>query len=212
LSIQIAIRISTQIPVGARLTGSRNSAVVRSTFVAVRKSHAADRLKRSEENRAYLRRGRARLVASDVGWGVTALKAQAVTDWLKSLARYTASTEMISSPAETAVESTVSNSVEWLRLFVEVTGAAIIAIGVIASLWLFVSKRAGGFNSVRLRLATYLALALEFQLGADILSTAIAPTWDKIGKLGAIAVIRTALNFFLMQEMSQERETSDNLK
>lgn len=117
---------------------------------------------------------------------------------------------MVPSPAETMVESAVSNSVEWLRLFVEVTGAAIIAVGVIASLWLFVSKRAAGFNSVRLRLATYLALALEFQLGADILSTAIAPTWDKIGKLGAIAIIRTALNFFLMQEMSQERETSDN--
>ena len=51
----------------------------------------------------------------------------------------------------------------------------------------------------------YLALALEFQLGADILSTAIAPSWEQIGKLGAIAVIRTALNYFLMREMSEDR-------
>jgi uncharacterized membrane protein len=51
-----------------------------------------------------------------------------------------------------------------------------------------------------------LALALEFQLGADILSTAIAPSWEQIGKLGAIAVIRTALNFFLSKEMQDERK------
>ncbi|RZK11946.1 MAG: DUF1622 domain-containing protein, partial [Hymenobacter sp.] len=52
----------------------------------------------------------------------------------------------------------------------------------------------------------YLALALEFQLGADILSTAIAPSWEQIGKLGAIAVIRTALNFFLSKEMQEEKK------
>jgi uncharacterized membrane protein len=39
------------------------------------------------------------------------------------------------------------------------------------------------------------------QLAADVLSTAIAPSWDQIGKLGAIAVIRTALNYFLRREM-----------
>ncbi|MDQ1524971.1 MAG: hypothetical protein QOE47_2895, partial [Pyrinomonadaceae bacterium] len=66
------------------------------------------------------------------------------------------------------------------------------------------------YNRTRLTLARYLALALEFQLGADILSTAIAPSWDQIGKLGAIAVIRTGLNYFLMREMKQERgETKD---
>lgn len=59
------------------------------------------------------------------------------------------------------------------------------------------------FVAERLKLARYLALALEFHLGADILSTAIAPSWDQIGKLAAIAVIRTALNFFLMQELRE---------
>ncbi len=65
--------------------------------------------------------------------------------------------------------------------------------------------RTPGFVAVRISFARYLALALEFQLGADILSTAIAPSWDQIGKLGAIAVIRTALNYFLMREMETER-------
>ena len=49
------------------------------------------------------------------------------------------------------------------------------------------------FADVRLTPARFLAIALEFQLGADILSTAVAPTWDAIGKLAAVAVIRTAL-------------------
>jgi uncharacterized membrane protein len=69
-----------------------------------------------------------------------------------------------------------------------------------------------GYNGVRLTLARYLALALEFQLGADILSTAIAPTWDQIGKLGAIAVIRTALNFFLGREMNEEARRMELLR
>ncbi len=49
---------------------------------------------------------------------------------------------------------------------------------------------------------------MEFQLGADILSTAVAPSWDQIGKLGAIAVIRTTLNYFLTKEMQQEHQRS----
>ncbi|MFC7735153.1 DUF1622 domain-containing protein [Roseomonas sp. GCM10028921] len=52
-----------------------------------------------------------------------------------------------------------------------------------------------------LRLGRWLALALEFELGADILRTAIAPTWSEIGQLAAIAAVRTALNFFLQREI-----------
>ena len=44
-------------------------------------------------------------------------------------------------------------------------------------------------------------MALELLLGADILSTAIAPTWNEIGNFVAIAVLRTSLNFFLEREL-----------
>ena len=116
---------------------------------------------------------------------------------------------MIPAPDATAFELLITNTVEWLRLLVEMCGAAIISVGIARAVALLLSGRHGtGFNSVRLTLASYLALALEFQLGADVLSTAIAPTWDKIGKLGAIAVIRTALNFFLMREIAFEKTAS----
>ena len=57
--------------------------------------------------------------------------------------------------------------------------------------------------------AVWIILALEFALGADIVRSAIAPTWDDIGKLAAIAVIRTGLNFFLERDLAEfsPRET-----
>lgn len=60
------------------------------------------------------------------------------------------------------------------------------------------------FNQVRLRFGLWLALALEFQLGADILSTTVAPTTQDLIKLAMIAVIRTFLNYFLGREMATE--------
>ena len=56
-------------------------------------------------------------------------------------------------------------------------------------------------EEIRLRLGRWLAVALELLLGADILRTAVAPTWSEIGQLAAIAAIRTALNFFLQREI-----------
>lgn len=54
---------------------------------------------------------------------------------------------------------------------------------------------------IRLGLGKSLALSLEFLLAADILRTAVAPTWDEIGKLAAIATLRTLLNYFLEREL-----------
>jgi len=108
-----------------------------------------------------------------------------------------------------AVESTIINLVQWLRLAVETMGALVIAVGVIVAIYGFgralALQRPEHYVEVRLTLARYLALAIEFELAADILSTAIAPSWDQIGKLGAIVVIRTGLNYFLMREMKEER-------
>ncbi|RZK25006.1 MAG: DUF1622 domain-containing protein [Hymenobacter sp.] len=109
-------------------------------------------------------------------------------------------------------EAAVVAAVQWLKLGIELIGAVIIGlgIGVAGSLLVraLLARRTADFTAIRLTLARYLALALEFQLGADILSTAIAPSWEQIGKLGAIAVIRTALNYFLSREMTQERKES----
>ena len=56
---------------------------------------------------------------------------------------------------------------------------------------------------IRLSLGRWLALSLELALAADILRSVVAPTWDEIGKLGAIAALRTILNFFLEKEIER---------
>ncbi len=120
---------------------------------------------------------------------------------------------IVGAPSDGAVETAIINLVLWLKLAIETTGAIVIGIGVLIAVSDFVRAlfppQMDSYNRIRLTLARYLALALEFQLGADILSTAIAPSWDQIGKLGAIAIIRTALNFFLTREMREEREKAD---
>lgn len=84
---------------------------------------------------------------------------------------------LIGSPDEGAVENTIINLVQWLKLARETTGALIIGIGVVVDLFEFVRAlsppQMESYNRIRLTLARYLALALEFQLGADILSTAV---------------------------------------
>ncbi|NJC25264.1 DUF1622 domain-containing protein [Neolewinella antarctica] len=111
-------------------------------------------------------------------------------------------------------ETFVYRAADWLKLVVEVAGVLIIGWGVIISLARYGGQLFLGHNDnnipLRLSLARYLVVALEFQLAADILGTAIAPDWDSIGKLGAIAVIRTVLNYFLTKEMEKEIELQDN--
>lgn len=106
-------------------------------------------------------------------------------------------------------EGRIQAAVQWLRLGVETMGAAVIALGVVVGVYMFVRStlrgRSEGYTGTRLTMARYLAVALEFQLAADILSTAVAPTWERIGMLGAVAAIRTGLNYFLSREMETEQ-------
>jgi uncharacterized membrane protein len=97
----------------------------------------------------------------------------------------------------------------WLKLAIELIGIALITWGCLATTVDLVQqalhKRPYTYTTLRLRLGRFLALGLEFQLAADIVSTAIAPSWEELGKLAAIAAIRTALNFFLNLELKEEQ-------
>jgi uncharacterized membrane protein len=58
-------------------------------------------------------------------------------------------------------------------------------------------------REIWLRFATWILLALEFALAADLVRTAVAPTWDDISKLAVIATIRTMLNYFLAKDIAE---------
>jgi uncharacterized membrane protein len=95
----------------------------------------------------------------------------------------------------------------WLAEGVEAAAGLIIALSALQAVYqslLYFLKRSSLDNvpeSVRLTLGKWLALALEFELAADILRTAVAPTWNEIGQLASIIILRTALNFFLQREI-----------
>lgn len=107
------------------------------------------------------------------------------------------------------VEGTLRAWASAIALGVEAAAALLIAIGAIQALWRTLSplmarrQTLGEKKLIWLHFARWLVLALEFELGADIVRTAISPDWQDIGQLGAIAVIRTFLNFFLERDMEK---------
>jgi len=113
---------------------------------------------------------------------------------------------------------TVKQITVWLATATEGIAGLVIGVAVIEATvrtFLVLFRYAGSVSpahshvakeEVRLRLGRWLALALEFELGADILRTAVAPTWSEIGQLAAIAAVRTALNYFLQLEIDKAAE------
>lgn len=114
------------------------------------------------------------------------------------------------------VERAVTAVVDWAQLGIEIVGAAFIVIGTIAVLYHAarskVVRSAGDKphigRGVRLELSKYLVLALEFFLAADILATIMEPSWDELGRLAAIALLRTFLNYFLERDIRMIAEES----
>lgn len=108
---------------------------------------------------------------------------------------------------------------EWLVYITEqavvfINACALVVI-VYATLEAFVSAlkiifsggiAAGDRNLVWLRFGRWLVAGLTFQLAADIIETSISSNWEDLGRLAAIAVIRTILNFFINRDMEELRE------
>jgi uncharacterized membrane protein len=109
-------------------------------------------------------------------------------------------------------------AVVYLSHIIELIGAAVIALALILFIYQFIVSHLGikphrGNIELRVKFGSYLTLVLELLLGADILVTAVAPTWEDIGKLAAIAFIRTVLNYFLERDLkSWQRESNEEGK
>jgi uncharacterized membrane protein len=107
------------------------------------------------------------------------------------------------------IETILRTAAEHVAYVAEALAMLAVTFGLVRVVWLYVTAvfaSEGGVSHIRIRLelAQSLVLGLEFLLAADILRTAIAPSWDAIGRLAAIVLIRTVLNFFLQREMEHE--------
>lgn len=98
----------------------------------------------------------------------------------------------------------VSLGLEAIAILVIVIGA-VECIVAIARLILEGIARGAEKRTAWLEFARWLIAGLTFQLAADIVSTTIAPTWDEIGRLAAIAAIRTFLTLFLDRDIDSMR-------
>jgi uncharacterized membrane protein len=93
------------------------------------------------------------------------------------------------------------------KSLVEAAAVIIVSFGALESfgrlLWLVITPGAthGERKAIWRRFGTWLLLGLEFELAADIIGSVVSPTWEDIGALGAIAVVRTFLNYFLEQDL-----------
>jgi uncharacterized membrane protein len=62
------------------------------------------------------------------------------------------------------------------------------------------------WRDVWLRYSRWLVAGLTFQLAADIIETSITTSWDAVGRIAAVAVIRTFLNYFLERDLTEARQ------
>lgn len=98
---------------------------------------------------------------------------------------------------------------EYVTLLLQFAAIIVIVIGVIKSMGiffkdvLFKQKSSEAIAESRLELGHSFSLGLGFLIGASILKSTIAPSWEDIGKLSAIIAIRTVLNYFLLKEIDQ---------
>jgi uncharacterized membrane protein len=112
---------------------------------------------------------------------------------------------------------------EWLRLVsrdaVVVIDAMALVVVLAGTVEAFFAGFLSGFPAaaanrripeVWLRYGRWLVAGLTFQLAADIIGTSVAPSWQEVGQLGAVAVIRTFLRYFLERDLGElQRNPAD---
>ena len=109
------------------------------------------------------------------------------------------------------LEATIVELANVTQLLFEAASVLVVAAGGVAFAYAVVAQRfTDGVSKPRRTLARFLVIALELQLAADIIATATHPTFDELLKLGAIAIIRTFLNYFLVLEMREDAPAKTN--
>jgi uncharacterized membrane protein len=93
--------------------------------------------------------------------------------------------------------------IDAIALLAIAVGTVQVLIGIVRAIFVPMSNYV--MRDVWLHYARWLVAALTFQLAADIIETSISTSWETIGRVGAIAVIRTFLNYFLDRDLTELR-------
>ena len=112
------------------------------------------------------------------------------------------------------MEELVARFANAASLLVEAAAVLIVAFGAIDAfvkiLRIVVTPSVvhGERKAVWRQFGMWLLLGLEFELAADIIRSVVSPTWKDLGELGAIALIRTFLNYFLEKDLAESGEAA----
>ena len=96
----------------------------------------------------------------------------------------------------------VALAVETVAVLIVAFGAAHALIDILAAL-VKGTRHPGWARSIWVTFGQWLLGSLQFALAADIVRSAISPTWEQIGQLAAIAAIRTFLSYFLERDLKE---------
>ena len=114
-----------------------------------------------------------------------------------------------------AIDGQFKHIAELVALFIQAGAVLVVTFGAVqaislvaAAIWQREADSPRG-REIWLQFATWILLALEFALAADLVRTAVAPTWDDISKLAVIATIRTMLNYFLAKDIASFDQSRD---
>ena len=100
------------------------------------------------------------------------------------------------------IASHVALGVETIAVLLVAAGSIYAAIAIVA---VFVrgERHPGWGRAIWVTFGGWLLGGLQFALAADIVRSAISPTWEQIGQLAAIAAIRTFLSYFLERDLKE---------
>jgi len=105
----------------------------------------------------------------------------------------------------------IHNVLQVVILTVSGLGAAVVVWGVLEAIVAFIALKfstakedpVSKSETIRQHLGAHLLLGLEIFIAADIISSAVSPSWEKVGILVAIVGVRTVLSYFLRMELKQ---------
>ena len=103
-----------------------------------------------------------------------------------------------------------------VSLLLESISVLCVVIGLIAAIVFAFKTNATKWSplhtQIKIRFGSWLALALQFLLASDIVVSIVSPTYENLIKLGALAVIRTFLNYFLNKELYEQIKFQEDTK
>jgi uncharacterized membrane protein len=112
-----------------------------------------------------------------------------------------------------SIEAFVSGFINYLTFGIDIIAGIIIGVAVVIAFILFLknirkttNERTIGLETIRLILARSLLLALDFEVGSDILKTILVPSITELSILAVIVTVRIALSWSLSKELDRHTE------